>query len=124
MADSRPFPKRGNSLPCGTRRSVEDAEFYGVGDALEVFDDFASVGRADVGDGVADSVGGFQVLSENVGGVRGEDVVDLREHAGNVFVNVNEAMRAFDFWQLHAGEINAVERAAVADIFDNALGDE
>jgi len=105
-------------------RSVEDAEFYGVGDAFQVFEDFAAIGGADVGDGVADIFGGLQILAENVGGMHGEDVIDLREHAGNIFVNVDEAMRAFDFWQLHAGKIDAVERAAVADVFDDPLGNE
>ena len=100
---------------------VQYAEFDGVGNCAQIAQDFFVIRAANVRDGIADGVGGFQKLAEDVGSVICEDVVKLREHAGNVFVNMDEAVSVFDFGQLDVWEVDTVKSVAVVSVIDDAL---
>lgn len=103
------------------RPSVENAEFYGMGNFAQVAQYLLAVGGANVGDGIADGFRGFQILSKDIRFVRGENMIELCEHAGNVFVNVDEAVGFLGFVQLYGGEIHAVESGALVSVIDNPL---
>ncbi len=66
----------------------------------------------DVGDHIADAFVGLQVLSHNVDVVIGQALVDARQDAGHIIVNVNQAVGIFQRRQYQVGEINTVGGAA------------
>ena len=78
----------------------------------QILEDSPVVRGADIGNRIADGFGRLQVLAQNVCLVRGKDFVELREHSGNVFMDVNQPVRLVDLRQLDVGKIHAVERAA------------
>jgi hypothetical protein len=103
---------------------VQDAKFDCVRNLAQITENLFAVRGADVGDGIADGFRGFQILAEDIGFVRGEDLVELREHPGNIFVNVDEAVGVSDFRKLDMGKIHAVQGAAVARVVDDSFRDE
>jgi hypothetical protein len=79
-----------------------------------------------VGNGIADQLVRAQVLREHVDVVLGEDAVDLREHTGDVLVDVQDAPRMCDIRPRHIDfrEIDARERVAAGKVVHKLAGDK
>lgn len=101
------------------RASVKNAEFDGVRNFAQIVQNSFAISGSDVGDGIADRFRGFQILAEDIGLVRGKNMVELCEHAGNIFVNVDQAVGFLDFMQLDSGKIHAIESRALLSVVDD-----
>ena len=84
---------------------INDAAADGAGDAFELFQRDLRVAVRHVHHQIADFAFGNQRLCSDVDAVFGEKVVDRREHAGLVTVDVQQAVRVFAQRQRYFGEV-------------------
>src|ERR1700735_598634 len=84
----------------------------------------AGVLGADVGEDVAQVVPGAEQLTLDVGAVLGEHLGDGREHAGDVAVQVDQAIRARSGRQPDPRQVDAERCRAGGDIVVQLPGDE